>query len=428
MESNQELEQRNDEIINKEQKEILKETFNVGENQNECEKKTLEGIIDDVIDNIKNDDEIYDKMKNYIKKYWFTKQIEEWKKNNNNNKNKEPSDEELMNIVKKDLKIRIANTMLALRQQDINQGDIWFYKDNDYVVLKHNEDDICRVLDFNYFDQHISPPYKPVFMKDKNDDNKLNGVCICKHGDDENGDDKSKTKWIMAGFRNEYIKPPRCKITFQTDGENKITNVEIETKKYKNSKSIYTISLNDKEEVTKITKDNKEENANNDKEDIEKLLYKDEINKVLIERIEDELDEQQKVVFDTIKKHIGIKIEKDNKKDEEKKDEKKEEKKEEIKEKEKEKEEKKENKEEKEEKDNKEKEKEKEENKEKEKIIHNANSKPTKYFNNININTDNEKEDKAKSEHNIPQYKLCDNFCENKCIGFDKNGNWHCCF
>ena len=173
-----------------------------------------------------------------------------------------------------------------------------------------------QVSYFNTWYHLASPPYKPYFMKNPNDNNNLNGVCIYKHGNDENN-----TKWIMACFRNG-ITVPQCKITFQTNENNKITNVDIETKKNKNSKSIYTISLDEAGQVKKITKegeDDENKDKNNYNNEIKQLLFKDDINKVLIENIECELDEQQKQVFDTIKKHIGIKIEKDNKKEEEKK-------------------------------------------------------------------------------------------------------------
>ena len=287
----------------------MKEKFKVSKCGKECEEKLLEDIIDGVINAIKDaikDDDDYkkddDDYKNCIRKYWFTKQIEEWKKNNKTNK--EPSDDELMEIVREDLKIRIANTMLELKQElkkhkDIKEEDIWFYQSDQYVILLHNNDYICEVLDFNYVYYHISPPYKPFFMKNPNDNNKLNGVCIDKHGNDEN-----KTKWIMACFRHDCA-VPQCKITFQTDGGNKIKNVEIETAKDKNSKSTYTISLNDEGRVAQITKEGGEVNNADCIEEINNLLFKDDIFKVLRERIEDELDNQQKVVFDKIKEHLG---------------------------------------------------------------------------------------------------------------------------
>ena len=286
-----------------EREKILGETFNVGKEQNKCNKKTLEGIIDDVINAIKNG-ACYNDRKDCIRKYWFTKQIEEWKKKNN----KEPSDNELMNIVKEDLKVRIANTMLELKQElkkhkDIKEEDIWFYQSDQYVILRHNNDDICEVSGFNHVCQHISPPYKPFFMKNPNDNNKLNGVCIYKHGND-----KKKTKWIMACFKDQYTMPPRCKITFQTNENNEITNVKIKTKKDINSsKSTYKISLDNEGRVEKITKKGGEENKdkNNYNNEIKQLLFEDDINKVLIENIECELDNQQKVVFDKIKEHLG---------------------------------------------------------------------------------------------------------------------------
>ena len=120
-------------------------------------KKSLEDIIDSAVDVIKNDCD----YKNCIKKYWFTKQIEKWKENNNTDK--DPEDGELMNIVKKDLKIRIANTMLALeKRKDIDKNYIRFYQnDYDSVFLRHNDDEICKVSDFKYSTLHASPPYKP---------------------------------------------------------------------------------------------------------------------------------------------------------------------------------------------------------------------------------------------------------------------------
>ena len=157
------------------------------------------------------------------------------------------------------------------------------------------------------FYYHASPPYKPFFTNNPNDKNKLNGVCIYKHGDDE-----SKTKWIRAGFQNVNI-VPRCQITFQTNN-NKIINVKIENKKDENSESIYTISLNEGE-VEKITKEGEEVNNADCIEEINNTLFKDDINKVLIERIEDELDEQQKVVFDKIKEHLDLVKEKEAEKE-----------------------------------------------------------------------------------------------------------------
>ena len=296
-------------FTDEERKPILKEKFKVGIFQGTGNKKTLEEIIDDVINVITKSDNI----KNCIKKYWFTKQIEEWKKNNNN---EEPNDDKLMDIVKEDFKIRIANTMLELeKQKDIDKKEIWFEQFfGSHVFLTHNDKWICEVSNFNSIAYHAFPPYKPFFMKNQSDGGgNLNGVCICKHGNNE-----GKTKWIKACFGDKHM-VPRCKIQFQTDKDDKITNVEIKTKKnsYRTSKSMYTIYLDDKEEVTKITKNHEEENANDYKEDIKELLYKDEINKVLIERIEDELNSQQKEVFEKIKKYIGV-----NKKEEKEEEEK----------------------------------------------------------------------------------------------------------
>ena len=205
--------------------------------------------------------------------------------------------------------------MLELKKHNIDEEDILFQQNGEYVVLQYNDGKICEVSDFKYSTLHASPPYKPYFMNNPNDENKLNGVCIYKHGYDE-----GKTKWIMACFKNSYIMP-KCQITFQTDENYKITNVEIETAKDENSESIYTIFLNESG-VVKITKKGGE--SVDDADEIKQLLFEDKTNKVLTENIEYELDSQQKAVFDTIKKHIGIKIEKDNKKDEGNKDEEKE--------------------------------------------------------------------------------------------------------
>ena len=101
----------------KNKKKSWKKHLRLAINKDECEEKSLEDIIDDVINAIK-DNYYSDNIKKCIKKYWFTKQIEEWKKDDNN-KNKEPADNELMEIVKEDLKIRIANTMLELKKQKI---------------------------------------------------------------------------------------------------------------------------------------------------------------------------------------------------------------------------------------------------------------------------------------------------------------------
>ena len=226
-----------------------------------------------------------------------------------------------MNIVKEDLKIRIANTMLELKQElkkheDIDEEDIWFYQNGKYVTLYHNDNEICVVLVFSFSGFHLSLPYKPYFMNNQNDNGKLNGVYIYKYGDDE-----EKAKWIMACFKNT-LNMPTCQITFKTNETDKIKNVEIETAKDENNESTYTISLNDEGEVEQITKKGGESGGYVD--EIKQLLFKDETNKVLTENIEYELDSQQKAVFDTIKKHIGIKIEKDNKKEEENKDEEKE--------------------------------------------------------------------------------------------------------
>ena len=286
----QEQEEQNYGFTKKEREKILKEKFNVGYTLAKRCKVLLEDIIDSVINAIKNN-VCYNDIEECIRKYWFTKQIEEWKKNNNTDK--EPIDNELMEIVREDLKVRMANTMLALEQElkkhkDINQGDIWFYRDKYYnVVLYHAFDRICEVSNFIESFGHVSPPYKPFFMKNPNDNNKLNGVCIDKHGNDEN-----KTKWIMACFRHDCA-VPQCKITFQTDGGNKIKNVEIETAKDKNSKSTYTISLNDEGRVAQITKEGGEVNNADCIEEINNLLFKDDIFKVLRERIEDEEENKE---------------------------------------------------------------------------------------------------------------------------------------
>ena len=312
-------EEQKDKFTVEERKQILKEKFKVGnwkkKKNDEPEAESLEGIINSVIDAIKNNNYGEDiKRKKYIRKYWFTKQIEDWKKKKNN---EEPNDDELMDIVKKDLKVRLANTMLELRkelnkQKGINQGDIWFYKGNnyEYVALKQNDDYICEVSYFNWPGYHKFPPYKPFFMKNKNDHYKLNGVCIYKHGYDNDN-----TKWIMACFKGDYMEP-QCKITFQTNEDNKITNVEIETKKDSSSKSTYTISLDDQGKVKQITKKGEAENQDKNyyNTEIKQLLFENDTNKYLTENIELELNKKQKEVFDTIKKHIGV-VKEENKED-----------------------------------------------------------------------------------------------------------------
>ena len=295
--------EQQDEFTDEQRNAILQKEFNVGKNKDGGEKKTLEGIIDSVIDAIKDNGDIKDR----IKKYWFTKQIEEWKekkKEEKNNADKEPSDDKLMDIVKKDLKIRIANTILELiKQQDIDEKNIWFYQAGRNVSLQHNGDKICEVLSFNYFNQLISPPYKPFFINNQNDNNKLNGVCIYKYGDDQ-----SKTKWITAYFKNDETEP-KCKITFRTDENDKIKNVEIKLCKNIYSETTYTISLNDKGEVKK----NQDENYYDYeiKKQTKKLLFEDDTIKVLREMIENELNSEQKKVFDNIKKYLCL--EKDTK-------------------------------------------------------------------------------------------------------------------
>ena len=107
--------EQQDEFTDEQRNAILQKEFNCKHHSGgKVKKETITDIIDGVINAIKDDYEI----KDCIKKYWFTKQIEEWKKDDNN-KNKEPADDELMEIVKEDLKIRIANTMLELKKQKI---------------------------------------------------------------------------------------------------------------------------------------------------------------------------------------------------------------------------------------------------------------------------------------------------------------------
>lgn len=306
MEQEQKQKEQNYDFTDKQRAEILKKKFKVGNDQDGYKDKSLEEIIDGIINAIKKYDDIY---KDCILQYWFTKQIEKWNKDDNN-KNKK-LDDELMNIVKEDLKIRIANTMLALKERkDIDWENIWFNNEHGYasiVALQNDDNIILTISDFTCQWQHRSPPYKPFFMTNKNDDDKLNGVCIYKHGDD-----KKKTKWIMACFKSDYTKP-QCKITFQTNKNNKITNVDIETEKDENSKSTYTISLDEAGKVEQITKEDDDENKDY-KDEIKQLLFEDDINKVLIENIECELNREQKKVFDKIKAHLGIKEEHDEKK------------------------------------------------------------------------------------------------------------------
>ena len=104
--------EQNYEFTKEEREKILKEKFKFGHNLQYCKKTKLIDIIEWIINNIKTKHD-YDAVRDCIRKYWFTKQIEEWKKDDNN-KNKEPSNDELMEIVREDLKIRIANTMLDL--------------------------------------------------------------------------------------------------------------------------------------------------------------------------------------------------------------------------------------------------------------------------------------------------------------------------
>ena len=209
-----------------------------------------------------------------------------------------------MDIVKEDLKIRTANTILELRKQTgINDENIWFNNEHEYasiVKLQNDNNIILTISQFNDRYYHVSPPYKPFFMNNQHDNGKLNGVCIYKHGNDENEDGKSKTKWIMACFKDDGI-VPQCKITFKTNKNDKIKNVEIETAKDENSELTYTISLNDKGEVDEITKAGNVDEDKNYAKEIEKLLFKDKTNKHLTENIEYELDSQQKQVWDSIK-------------------------------------------------------------------------------------------------------------------------------
>ena len=88
-------EQQNYEFTDAERAEILQKEFNCKHHSGgKVKKETITDIIDGVINAIKDDD----KIKDCIKKHWFTKQIEKWNKDDNN-KNKE-LDDEVMNIVK----------------------------------------------------------------------------------------------------------------------------------------------------------------------------------------------------------------------------------------------------------------------------------------------------------------------------------------
>ena len=298
----QKQKESNYKCLNEKQEQILQKEFNFGPNRKKYKKIKLIYIIDWIIDYVKNKRDDSDVL-DCIRKYWFTKQIEEWK--NNNQTNEEPNNDKLMDIVKEDLKVRIANTMLELeKQKGINEENIWFHESGNYVSLQHDDDDICLVSGFNNAFHHASPPYKPFFTNSPNDKNKLNCVYIYKHGDD-----KSKKKWITAHFKDHC-----ASIQFQTNENDKITNVEIENKKDSDSESTYTISLNNNTgEVEKITKEGEEVNDAGYKE-INNLLFKDKINKHLTENIECELDNQQKVVFYKIKEYL-LGIEKDTKKE-----------------------------------------------------------------------------------------------------------------
>ena len=73
--------------------------------------KFYEATLEEIIKDINYQDNYHGE---YIRHIWFTKQIEDWKRNNQDSG--EPSKEELKQIVKQDLKQKIVNTMLAFKR------------------------------------------------------------------------------------------------------------------------------------------------------------------------------------------------------------------------------------------------------------------------------------------------------------------------
>lgn len=219
---------------------------------------------------------------------------------------------------------RMANTMLEFKKQnDIKK--IWFdmCTEGGWYYLRTTDDkDILKILYLNPNGAYVFPAYKPFFMTNPNNDDNLNDICIEK---DEmfNGN----VKWIATGFRDNNNGIPSCKITFITDKNNNITQVEIVAETNEYTKTTYTISLNEKRKVVKITKKDENNTENKDyKDEIKKLLFEDEINKHLTENIKYELDSQQKQVFDKIKEDLGVEEEQNKKKGETKEEKKQEEK------------------------------------------------------------------------------------------------------
>ena len=208
-------------------------------------KKTLSEIIDLIIKDIKENIKDNNKIKDCIKEHWFTKQIEEWKKDDNN-KNKN-LDDELMNIVKKDITSRIISTISRLQQQhQITDNNLFFAFTNPHEVCLYSKSsdgqgnivkNIITTLRFDSFSHLVCLPQKPFFIKntdsrnknirnkgnrnkrnkgnrnkDTGNKDKFNGICIEKHGDETN---EAKTKWIQASIEedgNTYV----CWIKFIT--------------------------------------------------------------------------------------------------------------------------------------------------------------------------------------------------------------------
>ena len=287
----------------KEKQQILGKRFVVYNKSNNPSEATLEEIINSIIE------ETYDFDKDerqFAQNTAFKEQVEDWKEKK---QNKDPSNKELAKIIQQDLLDRMVNTMLTLQKDHNKIFDNFLFKietvlagaPNCTILLK---DKTCIKV-FNFCDTSVLyPARKPFFMKNPNDNDKLNGVCIYKCGN-------KNEECITACFKDRFTKP-KCEITFKTDENNKITNVEIET----DGESTCTISLNKAGNVEKITKRSIEVNDAGYKE-INNLLFKDETHKHLTENIECELDSQQKAVFDEIKKYIGV----DEKVEEKKKEE-----------------------------------------------------------------------------------------------------------
>ena len=276
---------------------------------------TIQKIIDTWVYQVEQEAKNNEREKKLLKEIFFKKKIEEYKKTN-------LTDDELWTIVKQTITNRFLKTINEIKKQwpNININELCCMDDVYHTIwIENNTNDInfrISMLGLSFDGNNKSnpwynyPPIKQHFIQDSE-----NNVCGIEISKDLVNEEKQNIS-IKAMFST--IAGSSITIAFNRPSKtSNINEVVVEYKNIKDNKTnIFTISLQEDNTITEITKNNSTGNTQTIQQELKNLLFDDEINKYLTENIECELDSQQKVVFDKIKNYLGVvKEEKEEKKE-----------------------------------------------------------------------------------------------------------------